>query len=169
MFREMIPCFLEEVSGKQVGYKFRLALVSASVLTFRSQVDERGEVLSDEAFFAGVIRDWYKANCLAVAARYPNREPGTSALMNIEVESRMQIWNPVHREAIDRILLVRHLDCLIYQCGEDVRGSDREWFDSMVEEMKRVRSFMTGSIVRDEKIYQRGPWGESVRESSKPF
>lgn len=167
MFREMIPCFLEEVSCKQVGYKFRLAL--ASILTFRSQVDERGDALSDEAFFTNVIRDWYKANCLAVDARYPNREPGTSALKNIEVESGTQILNALPRDGIDRILLVRHLDCLIYQCSEDVHGPDREWFDSMVEEMKRVRSFMTGSIVRDEKIYQRGPWGESVRESSKPF
>ena len=55
MFREMIPCFFEEVSGKQVGYKFRLALTS--VLNPRSQVDERGDALSDEAFFSGVIRD----------------------------------------------------------------------------------------------------------------
>ena len=161
----MIPCFFEEVSGKQVGYKFRLALTS--VLNPRSQVDERGDALSDEAFFSGVIRDWYKANCLAVAARYPDREPGTSALNSIKMRAETNIGNPLPRDGIDRILLVRHLDCLVYQCSEDVRGPDREWFDSIVEEIKRVRSFMTGSIVRDEKLYQRGPWGQSVLESRK--
>jgi hypothetical protein len=165
MFVEMISAFLVEVSNKRIGYRFPHHFTTNRILNFRSLVDGNGSALVEHEIMENVVRDWFKANCLAVAARYPNREPGTSALEAMETEVSKIKFEPF-RKPVSLTILLRHLDCLLYQCSEYVGGPQREWFDTINDEIKRVRNSIGCSIVQNSKEYDEGPWGYSTEEST---
>lgn len=163
MFVEMISAFLVEVSNKRIGYRFPLHFTTNRILFFRSLVDGNGHSLVEHEIMEKVVRDWFKANCLAVASRYPDREPGTSALVAMDTDVEKIKYDPF-RKPVSLTILLRHLDCLLYQCSEHVSGPQREWFDNVNDEIKRVRNSIGCSIVQNSKEYDQGPWGYSVGE-----
>src|SRR4051812_48298670 len=77
--------------------------------------DDRLAKVDEMALSDSIIRDWYKANRLAIAGRY-----GTKASDEIPAELPPRFGARCHSKPLTGPALFKLLQCLRYQCSETV-------------------------------------------------
>lgn len=100
-----------------------------------------------------IIRDWYKANRLAVAGRY-----GDKAIAKIP-ETLPEGFRVTFRVGPKGVALFKLIQCLRYQCCEDVAKEHEEWHQRIVDEMETALDLIGHDLISQMPEYEAAPWG----------
>ncbi len=111
----------------------------------------RDEIAASDA----IIRDWYKANRLALLGRYGERgadgiAPALPDGFGVKVTSA-----PLLRGAA----LFKALQCLHYQCSEEVAPEHAAWHRGIMDEIEAAMATVCHAVIAGMPEYKDAAWG----------
>ena len=102
------------------------------------------------------FRYMYMLNFIAYASRY-NDEPSKD-LHKYVVDLLPFDVNEYKCEDMSVIQLLKSLDCLYYQCEEDIIDK-KQWMEPTLKKLKELRSFLMRGIIEKIPEYKDAKWG----------
>lgn len=101
-------------------------------------------------YIARTVMAWANANRLAVSARYSSPEESSEGL------SLRPSW---FGKTLTPVAMYKMLQCLRYQCSEDVPADKREAHERTLAEIDAAIHTMARAIVEATDAYNAAPWG----------
>ncbi len=102
-----------------------------------------------------IVRDWYVANRLAVQGRYEGRHGTDEIEPQLPDTFRCQLTTG----KMSPVALYKMLQCLRYQCSEDVAPGAKEQHEEWLDEIDRAIDSIGSSIIAAMPEYEAAEWG----------
>lgn len=117
-----------------------------------------------------LVRAWHLANDRAVANRYRGRDAGGSPLPSLApskaVQARVEqagFRTQIRPEDPDRLVgYIKLMQCLMYQCAEDVPACDQAEHTEAMESMLLAIAALGSRLATSLPVYEKMPWGAAA-------
>ncbi len=118
-----------------------------------------------ERDYGDIIKDWYDANDRAVAGRYRHALEGRTIRVKPSKEVKEAREADKYRKVIGTeshvplVQYIKSIQCLRYQCSEDVSERDKEAHGKAMAEMNEAIRILGERVVQALPEYETASWG----------